>query len=511
MTCAINYRFGTFEPQAIGEDRMDHLGATENGRVDFGAIVDGKSCPSATGATIAMLAPSDGAPFARIPRCDAADVGRAVVAGRKALEEGPWKSMSAVARGRILSRLSALILENFEELSAIEARDTGKPLRQGRADITAAARYFEFYGGAADKVHGDTIPVQEGFLALTLREPHGVVGSIVPWNYPAQIMARVAGAALAMGNTLVMKPAEQACLSVIRIAELALDAGLPPGVWNVVTGYGEEAGAALANHPGLDFVTFTGSPEVGTLVQEAAARNRIGCTLELGGKSPQILFADADLKAALPVIVNAIVQNCGQTCSAGSRLLVEEAIFGKLRDCLRDRFRALVAGPHDRDLDLGALVSAEQAARVEKYVKAARDAGIPLIGEGSVAPDTPEGGFYTKARVFGPVPADAPLAQEEVFGPVLAIIPFADEAEAIRLANETEYGLVAGVWTADGQKAMRVARAVRSGQVFVNAYGAGGGVELPFGGMKKSGHGREKGFEALFEFSTLKTVVFNHG
>ncbi|MXN66256.1 aldehyde dehydrogenase family protein [Stappia sp. GBMRC 2046] len=490
---------------------MDHLSGTENGRVDFGAVIEGISCPSATGATIEMLAPSDGTSFARIPRCDAADVGRAVVCARNALEEAPWAAMPAVERGRILSRLSALILENFEELAALESRDTGKPLRQGRADITAAARYFEFYGGAADKVHGDTIPVQEGFLALTLREPHGVVGSIVPWNYPAQIMARVAGASLAMGNTLVMKPAEQACLSVIRIAELALDAGLPPGVWNIVTGFGEEAGAALANHPGLDFLTFTGSPEVGTLVQEAAARNRIGCTLELGGKSPQILFADADLKAALPVIVNAIIQNCGQTCSAGSRLLVEEAIFTKVRDCLRDRFRALVAGPHDRDLDLGALVSAEQAARVEKYVREAREAGIALIGEGSVAPDTPEGGFYSKARVFGPVPADAPLAQEEVFGPVLALIPFVDEAEAIRIANETDYGLVAGVWTTDGQKAMRVARHVRSGQVFVNAYGAGGGVELPFGGMKKSGHGREKGFEALNEFSTLKTVVFNHG
>ncbi len=477
----------------------------------FHAIVDGKPCQAATGATVDMIAPSTGEVFARIPRCDAGDVGRAVVAARKAFEDGPWPRFSALERGRILSRLSALILADLESLAALKSRDTGKPLRQGKADIQAAGRYFEFYGAAADKIHGDTIPVQEGFLALTLREPHGVVGSIVPWNYPAQIMARVAGAALAMGNTVVMKPAEEACLSVIRIAELALEAGIPAGVWNVVTGYGEEAGAALANHPGIDFITFTGSPEVGTIIQAAAARNHIGCTLELGGKSAQVVFADADLDAAMPVIVNAIIQNGGQTCSAGSRLLVEAAILPKVVDRLRARFRGLVAGPHDRDLDLGALISEKQARRVEGFVAEALAAGVPLIAEGTIAPDTPGGGFYSPARVFGPISADAKLAREEVFGPVLALIPFADEEEGVRLANSTDYGLVAGVWSRDGQKAMRVAKKLRAGQVFVNSYGAGGGVELPFGGVKKSGHGREKGLEALYEFSAVKTVVFNHG
>jgi len=479
--------------------------------MDVRAVIDGESCAATAGRWIDMLAPATGEPFARVPRCDAADVGRAVVAARRALESDPWAGMPAVERGRILSRLGHLILEQAEELAALESRDTGKPLRQGRADIAAAARYFEFYGGAADKVSGETIPVQSGFLAMTLREPHGVVGSIVPWNYPAQIMARVAGAALAMGNTLVMKPAEAACLSVLKVAELALEAGLPAGVWNVVPGYGEEAGAALANHPGLDFLTFTGSPEVGTLIQTAAAKNRIGCTLELGGKSPQILFADADFEAALPVVVNAIVQNCGQTCSAGSRLLVEASAFERVAEVLRQRFRGLVAGPHDRDLDLGPLISADQAQRVAGFVADAQEAGIPLIGEGTIMPDSPAGGFYQPARVFGPVPPEARLAREEVFGPVLAITPFRDEAEAVALANGTDYGLVAGVWSRDGARCLRVARAVRAGQVFINGYGAGGGVELPFGGMKKSGHGREKGFEALREFSVVKTVVVNHG
>lgn len=475
------------------------------------AIIDGERVFTPDGQVFESLCPSDGKVIAVIPRCDAAEVGRAVAAARKAFETGPWPKLTAADRGRLLMKLSALVTEHHDELSALESLDAGKPLKQGKADITALARYFEFYGGAADKVMGDTIPTADGFLAMTLREPHGVVGGIIPWNYPAQIMGRVAGAALAMGNTLVLKPAEDACLSVLRVAELALEAGFPAGVFNVVPGLGSEAGAALSNHPGLDYLTFTGSPEVGVMIQTAAAKNHIGCTLELGGKSPQIVFDDADLGAALPVIVNAIIQNCGQTCSAGSRVLVHKGIWDEVVEGLRTRIRALVSGPHSADLDLGPLINAGQLRRVQSFVDRALADGIPLVAEGAVAPDASSDGYFVPARVFGPVPVDHVIAREEIFGPVLSLIPFRDEEEALRIANGTEFGLVAGVWTRDAQRAVRVAKAVRAGQVFVNAYGAGGGIELPFGGFKKSGHGREKGFEALYDFSATKTLVLRHG
>lgn len=476
----------------------------------WGNVVGGEISPAADRRTLAVICPSDGEPFATIPRSGPADVDRAVAAARAAFD-GAWGRLDAAERGRLLMKLSGAILDNFDELAALESRDTGKPMRQGRADMTAAARYFEFYAGACDKIHGDTLPFLAGHMALTVREPHGVTGHIIPWNYPAQMFGRSVGGALAMGNACVIKPAEDACLSVLRFAELALEVGFPAGAINVVTGLGEEAGAALAGHPGIDFLSFTGSPEVGTLVQQAAARNHIGATLELGGKSPQILFADADLDAALPIAVNAIIQNAGQTCSAGSRLLVQESIWDEVTADLAGRFAALVAGPHQADLDLGPLISARQRDRVARFVAEAKAAGLPLIGEGRIAADAPKGGFYAAPVLFGPVPADARLACEEVFGPVLAALPFADEADAIRIANASQYGLVAGVWTADGGRQMRVAKALQVGQVFVNCYGAGGGIELPFGGRKKSGHGREKGFEALYEFSTTKTVVFRHG
>ncbi|MCR4268227.1 aldehyde dehydrogenase family protein [Nitratireductor sp. ZSWI3] len=477
----------------------------------FMQFIDGRSVDSLSGERIDVFSPSDGKVFASIPAANAADVDLAVKAARRAFDEGPWGRMPAVERGRCLTRLFQLVEKNGEELAALESRDTGKPIRQGKADVTATMRYYEFYGGAADKVHGDTIPFLEGYTALTLREPHGVVVGITPWNYPLQILARVVGAALAMGNTLVIKPAEDASLTTLRIAELALEAGVPEGVFNVVSGYGRTAGAALSAHPLVDYVTFTGSPMTGTAIQQAAAINNRGVTMELGGKSPQIVFADADVEAALPVLVNAIIQNGGQTCSAGSRVLIQKAIYEEVATALAARFSKLVAGPHDADLDIGPLINPAQRGRVAGFVEAAREAGIPLLAQGTVVADTPEGGYYHPPVLFGDVDPGAALAQEEVFGPVLSLFPFEDEADAVRLANGTEFGLVAGVWTRDGARQHRVAKRVRAGQVFVNGYGAGGGIELPFGGFKKSGHGREKGFEALYDMSATKTIVFNHG
>ena len=407
-------------------------------------------------------------------------------------------------------RLGRLVEDHFDELAALEARDTGKPMKQARADIVAAARYFEFYGGAADKVHGETVPFLPGYLVATERVPHGVTGHIIPWNYPAQMFGRTIAPALAMGNAAVLKPAEDACLTPLRLAELAAEAGFPEGAVNVVPGFGREAGAALAEHPGIDFLSFTGSPEVGVFVQEAAARNHIACTLELGGKSPQIVFGDADLEAALPVLVNAIVQNAGQTCSAGSRLLVERAFYDEVVEKVADRFLSLRAGTPEMDLDLGPLINPKQKARVEGFFAEAEEDGVPVVARGAIADGVPENGYFVAPRLYGPVPRGNRLARDEVFGPVLSALPFEDEEDAIKLANDTEYGLAAAVWSQNASRAVRVARKVRAGQVFVNAYGAGGGIELPFGGIRKSGHGREKGFEALYDFGVLKTMVVKH-
>lgn len=459
--------------------------------------------------TLPLVNPSDGSTLAAIARGNAADIDDAVQAAQAALD-GDWGRLAAAERGRLLMRLSARVHEAADDLARLEAQDVGKPLQQARADAVALARYFEFYGGAADKVMGQTIPFAAGFTALTLREPHGVTGHIVPWNYPMQIIGRSVGAALAMGNACVLKPAEEACLTAIAVAQLALEAGLPAGALNVVPGLGEEAGAALTAHRGVAHLSFTGSVAVGQLVQAAAAKNTIPVTLELGGKSPQLVFADADLDAALPHLINAGIQNAGQTCSAASRILVERSRFDEVVQRMAERYRALRVGPALDDLDVGPLVSARQREIVEGYLAVARDAGLTLAAQATLPRGLPPRGHYVAPTLLAPVEAAQRLAQEEVFGPVQVVIPFDDEADAIRIANGTAYGLVAGVWTKDGSRALRVARALKCGQVFVNNYGAGGGVELPFGGVKSSGHGREKGFEALYGFSALKTVAIKH-
>lgn len=475
-----------------------------------GVFVDNNWQASHSGRTLPVVAPADGHVFAYIAAGDGADVDRAVRAARRALDEGTWGRLTACDRGRILSRLALRITNCADELAALEARDTGKPIKQARADIFATARYFEYYGGAADKLHGETMPFADGYFVATLYEPHGVTGHIIPWNYPAQMFGRSVAPALAAGNACVVKPAEEACLTVLRLAELAAEAGLPEGTLGVVSGVGEEAGAALSRHPGVDFISFTGSPEVGTLIQKAAAEHYIGCTLELGGKSAQVVFADADLDAALPVIVGAIVQNSGQTCSAGARALIERPIYERVTTELAQRFSRLRAGTPEMDLDLGPVISAAQQARVQRFIMQGEADGIQAIGRGTIAEGVPAGGFYVPPVALGPVPREHQLAREEVFGPVLSVLPFDDVDDAIRLVNDTPYGLVGGVWSRDVSRAVGVAKKIKVGQVFINGYGAGGGIELPFGGVKKSGHGREKGFEALYEFSALKTMVIRH-
>ena len=475
-----------------------------------GVFIGGRWQPCTSGETLPLFDPSDGTLLAQIARGAAADIDASVTAAQAALD-GAWGQVTAAERGRVLLRMSARVLEQADELARLEALDVGKPLRQGRADAVALARYLEFYGGAADKVHGQTIPFANGYTAFTLREPHGVTGHIVPWNYPMQIIGRSVGAALAMGNACVLKPAEEACLTALAFARIAEEAGLPAGALNVVPGLGEEAGAALSAHPGVQHLSFTGSVAVGRLIQTAAARHTIPVTLELGGKSPQIVFADADLEAALPFLVNAGIQNAGQTCSAASRILVERGVFDEVVARMAARYRALRVGPALDDLDVGPVISARQRDIVEGYLALAHESGLNIAAAAPRAASAPAGGYYVQPTLVADVPAAHRLAQEEIFGPVQVVIPFDGEAEGLAIANGTDFGLVAGVWTRDGGRALRMARKLKCGQVFVNNYGAGGGIELPFGGVKASGHGREKGFEALYGFSTLKTVAIQHG
>ncbi|MBV6273666.1 aldehyde dehydrogenase family protein [Alcaligenaceae bacterium CGII-47] len=472
-------------------------------------FINNKWSESSNHDTINVVAPSTGASIGEISRGDKADIDLAVAAARQAFE-GVWGNTAAADRGRLLSRLGLKIAEHAEELAQLEALDTGKAMKLARNDIAATARYFEYYGGAADKLHGDTIPFLNDYQVLIIREPRGVAGHIIPWNYPAQMFGRTIAAALAAGNTTVLKPAEEACLSIIRLTELAHEVGIPAGVLNVVTGNGDEAGAALSSHKDIDFLSFTGSPEVGTLIQKAAADNHVPCVLELGGKSPQIVFDDADIEKALPVIVGAIIQNTGQTCSAGSRVLIQRTIYEEFVTALAKRMNGVRVGSHDADLDCGPVISAVQRDRVNGFLDRAKADGIAVIGQGKLDPSAVSGGFYIKPTLLGPVDEEHELAQDEVFGPVLVAIPFDDEDDALRIANGTEFGLIAGIWTENGGRQMRLAKKLRVGQVYINGYGAGGGIELPFGGFKRSGHGREKGFEALKEYTVSKTIVINH-
>ena len=468
------------------------------------SFIDGESVASAD--TYDNIDPATGQPLGPVARSGSDEVDHAVQAATAAQPE--WATTLPEHRARLLTRIADLVEANGEELARLESEDTGKPISQARTDASVCARYFRFYGHAIDSYYGHTIPLAPDQLVYTRKEPFGVVGSIVAWNYPMQLLARAVAAAVATGNATIIKPADETPRTAVRIARLAIDAGLPAGVFNVVTGIGAEAGAALTAHPGVSHLGFVGSTRIGSTIAHAAADRVVPTVLELGGKSAQIVFPDADLDTAATFVTRAILQNAGQTCSAGSRLLVHASVHQELIAKVADRFGKVSIGRGSEDPDLGPLVSAKQQGRVRSMVETAV-AGSGEVVSGGGMPDEERlaGGAYFAPTLIDGVDPGSEIAREEVFGPVLASMQFDSEEEAIALANGTDYALLGAVWTKDVSRAHRLAAAIQAGQVYVNTYGAGGGVELPFGGFKKSGYGREKGVEALDAYTQTKTVI----
>lgn len=472
-------------------------------RITRDAFIGGGWRAARSGRRFSSVDPSLGEPFADIAECDATDVD---AAARSAAAAFPaWRALKPVDRGRIMLRLAERINAEAAELAAIEVRDSGKPTAIALGDVRGAARYFEYYGGMADKLQGETIPLGDDYVSYTRHEPFGVVGAIIPWNGPINQAARSVAPALMMGNAVLAKPAEQTPLSCLELARLAFESGVPAGVFNVIPGFGEVAGAAIVEHPLVRKVVFTGSVETGRLVAIAAAKRLIPVTLELGGKSPHIIFDDADIEAAAKGAWLGINVNTGQICSAGSRLFVQRSVHNAVVSRLAELNAGISIGPGPANCFMGPLASAEQQQKVAYYLDLAAEEGATVHTGGQLAADLPPGS-YTRPALLTGVSNDMRVAREEIFGPVLVIIPFDTEEEVVALANDSEYGLAAGLWTRDLSRAHRVAAQLEAGQVYINEYWAGG-VETPFGGVKNSGYGREKGIAGALDYTYLKTVT----
>jgi acyl-CoA reductase-like NAD-dependent aldehyde dehydrogenase len=476
-------------------------------RYPTGLWIDNQAGEAASGDTFATLNPATGEELAQIARGSAADIDRAVSSAQEALRGKAWGRMNPHERARLLWALADLIEANADELATLETRDNGKPYFESRkVDLPSVVENFRYFAGLADKIQGETIPVAGPFLNYTLREPVGVVGCIVPWNFPLSLAAWKVAPALACGNAVVLKPAEETPLTALRLGELAAEAGFPPGVLNVVPGFGEEAGAALVAHPGVDAVSFTGSTEVGRIVARNAAETLKKVSLELGGKSPNLVFEDADLDAAVRGATTGIFYGKGEVCAAGSRILVERGAYDAFVEAFRARAEKMTVGdPMDPGTRIGAIVSERQLERVLGYVEAGRKEGARLVTGGERAQVDGRGNFVT-ATVFADVDPDMTIAREEIFGPVAAVIPFDDVDDAVAKANRTIYGLAAGIWTRDVGKAHRLARELQAGTVWINTYNQYDSAS-PFGGYKQSGYGRDLGYQAALEkYTQVKSV-----
>ena len=469
-------------------------------------IIDGECMPGNDGTKLEVHNPSTGEILGAIHSGTTTDIGHAVVAAKSALE-GPWRDFEPKEREQCLFSVAEHIRRHLDELVILECLDSGKPTSSARRSVLRAQNYFVYFGSLCDKIQGATIPRGRKRVSFTQLEPVGVTGHITPWNAPLTAMARGVAPALACGNTVVIKPAEQASLSTMRLVQIMLDAGLPAGVCNAITGAGKTTGLALASHPLVDHLTFTGSVPTGKTVMQSAANHIVGVTLELGGKSPIVVLADADLERVVNDIKKELCTNAGQICSAGTRLVIDRSAHSELKDRLVAEVQSIQIGPAVDDPQMGPLISMTHRDRVESLVEDARDSGLTILAGGSraIVPGY-GGGYYYKPTILDNVPGDHKLAQTEVFGPVLCIQPVDGIEEAINVANSTPYGLAAAIYTRDISCALRLARDIKAGQVFINEYHSAGDT-VPFGGFKRSGIGREKGLAAIANYTELKSIT----